>query len=92
MQLRAEIDVSFSDHRDELEISKEQCQRLLKQNGALLEQLADLESEMEARFGGFSGITGALQKESNRNSDKVIIFTFTFFISSSICIQFQIVR
>jgi hypothetical protein len=63
MQLRAEIDVNFSDHRDELELSKEQCQRLLKQNGALLEQLSDLEAEMESRFGGFSGISSMVAKE-----------------------------
>ena len=63
MQLRAEIGVNLSDHREELELSKEQCQRLLKQNGALLEQLSDLEDEMEARFGGFSGLSGMLGRE-----------------------------
>ena len=68
MQLRAEVDVSLSDRREELEISKDQCQRLLKQNGALLEQLADLEAEMEARFGGFAGISGMLQKEEAKST------------------------
>lgn len=53
MQLRSESTIALEDQKAEFETVQDHCQRLLKQNSTLLEQVAELEQEIESNYGRF---------------------------------------